>query len=111
MTETETETKPEFTTITLERDNDRSLRFTGKLLAEVRSEEKSGYWCELKLYVTASDAWVAQEIGRTIWEGRSDRFKASVCKTDAELIEYLGCGWLAQKLYKLVNVDCVETIE
>lgn len=108
------------TEITLPRDGDRDLRFTGELIAEASSSANNvrsdysgapGRWAELALYRTASGKLVAQEVGRTQWEGEHDRHSAWVCETEAEVIDALGTGWLAKMLYEAAEIECIEEID
>lgn len=96
---------------TICRDNERDLRFTGEMIASVDSKGKSnGRWTVLKLYKTESGKYVAEQIGRTNWDGEHDRFSATVCETENDVIEALGTGWLAKELYEQAGIECIENI-
>lgn len=101
--------------ITLERDDARDIRFTGKLVAQTSSREHSGprsnRWTVLRLYKTKGGKWVAHQIGRTQWQGEQDRYSVVMADTDEELVERLGSGWLAKDLYWLAGIDAAEDIE
>jgi len=103
--------------ITLKRDNDRDLTFTGDLVAEassaraMRGDKSTGRWTELQLYRTAGGKMVGATIGRTQWQGEVDRFAAAVCDDDAAVIEFFGHGWLAKDLYSEAGIDDVEEVD
>ena len=104
--------------ITLINDNAPDIRFNGELVASVMSSSDSsssnysgsvGRWMELDLYRTAGGKFVCQSIGGTRWDGEKDRYKAAVCETEADVIEFFGHGWLAKDLYEEAGiVDAVE---
>ncbi len=96
---------------TIVRDNDRDLRFTGEIVATVASPEKTGRWTELTLYRTAAGKYVAQEVGRTKWEREHDRYAATVCETQSDVLAAFGTGWLAKQMYDAAGIECVETVD
>lgn len=105
-------------TITLINDNAPDIRFNGELIASARSSSNNahsnysgsvGRWMMLKLYRTAGGKFVCQSIGCTQWQGEKDRYKAAVCETEADVIEFFGHGWLAKDLYEEAGIT--DTIE
>ena len=101
-------------TFTLERDNLPDLRFTGHEIARVTSRKVGGpgsnRWTELHLYQTDSGKLVCHAIGKTQWDGETDRYSAYVAESEQELIHLVGTGNLAKDLYAEAGIDCVEDI-
>lgn len=101
--------------ITLERDNNRDVRFNGEKIATVSSREISGpgsnRWTELHLYRTAAGRLICHEVGRTQWQGEHDRHAVHIADDGDGLIETLGTGWLAKELYAEVGIECVAHID
>lgn len=101
--------------ITLENDNARDVRFSGEKIAAVSSISSSGpsntRWTELDLYRSAGGKIICHEIGRTRWDGESDRCAVHICNDDAALVEALGMGWLAKELYDEADIDHAEDVE
>lgn len=97
----------EFQDISLNVDNAPDLAFFGRLVADVTSysANRNDRWTELKLYKTQKGRFVCQEINRSCWVGQRTRFKAMVCDTEAEVIEYFGQGWLAKHLYDYCDIN------
>lgn len=102
-------------TITLERDDDRDVRFAGERVAEVSSHHYEGprntRWTELTLYRTTGGKWVCQEVGVTCWQGEHDRHAVHIADSEEALIRQLGTGWLAKALYANAGIECVEEVE
>jgi len=101
-------------TFTLEIDNAPSIRFTGELIARVSSCDnqassnysgQTGRWTELALYETRGGKFVCHQIGRTRWQGESDRFSGKVCETPDEITEFFSYRWLAKELYAKAGID------
>jgi hypothetical protein len=99
-------------TIFILRDKQQDLRFQGKLIARVVSQDTAFVerWTELYLYLTKAGKYVAQEIGKTLVPGERDRYSAQVCDTEAEVVRYLGTNWLAKKLYEQAGIEAVEEV-
>lgn len=101
--------------ITVERDNDRNLVFTGELIAKVSSSDdramgssysgETGRWQILKLYKSKSGKFIAQRISRTRWQGERDTYTAKVCSNHDEIVEFFGSGWLAKELFEEADVN------
>lgn len=100
-------------TFTVQRDNDRDLRFSGELVAEASShcQGDAGRWTELKLYRTKGGKFICQQIGRTQWDGERDRFSGTVCTTETEVVDFFGHGWLAKELYANAGIDADEEVD
>jgi len=105
---------------TIKRTGERSLRFAGRLVAEAESSpnnahpswsRETGRWTELRLYRTAGGKYVAEQVHRTQWQGESDSHAARVCRTDPEVVEFLGLGWLAKDLYDGADLDYSENAD
>ena len=85
--------------ITLKRDHQRDLRFTGTELAAVSGwRHNATRWEELALYRTVPGRTVSGEIpanfilarhGVTQWENEKDEYWAAVLDSEAEVIERL----------------------
>lgn len=101
-------------TITVTRDNDSDIRFTGEEIASASSHSPydcSGRWTVLKLYRTKGGKYVCSEVGRTQWQGESDRYSGTVCETPAEVIKYFGHGRLAKEIYDEAGFEDVVEVE
>lgn len=111
----ETDEDSDMDTITVERDNDADLRFQGEQIASASSYHFEGSrnirWTELTLYKTAGGKLVAEEVGRTRWQGERTRYSAYVAESSAELVEQMGYGWLAKELYDAAGIDYAVEIE
>lgn len=99
---------------TLRNDNAPDVHFLGKHLSTVSSSKDTahpqysghtGRWTELSLYQTTSGTWVCHQIGRTTWVKERDRYTACICKTEQEIIDFFGFGWLAKRLYQAANIN------
>lgn len=107
-------------TITIENDGAPNIRITGQLLVCTSSSANNassyysgsvGRWTELNLYKTAGGRFVAQSIGHTQWQGEHTRYKAAVCQTEADVIEFFGHGWLAKNLYEDAGIADVQEVD
>lgn len=105
----------------IERDNGPSIKFTGIHVAGAGSSAnnaagssysgQTGRWCELDLYQTKGGKFVCAEVGYTQWQGERNRYSATVCDTEAEVIKFFGQGWLAKRLYDYAKIENVEVVE
>ena len=110
-------------TITVRRDGEPDLRFTGGLVAEIDSRKLpdsvgsgtgADSWEELRLWKTASGKYVAGRV-----EGEIDvtltlvshSYSAQVCPDESALIEYFGYTRTAKALYKAAGFDTAEDVE
>lgn len=107
-------------TYTIERTDDRPLRFNGELLAAVESSHNNastsysgatGRWQELRLYRTTVGRYVCEQVDNTLWQGERDRTSATVVDTVDEVAAFFGQGWLAKDLYAEAGIEVVETVE
>lgn len=98
----------------IQRDGKTDLKFTGEQVASASSKavyNDGGRWTVLKLYKTKGGKYVCQSIGRTCWEGETDRYSGEVCNTEAEVIAFFGHGRLAKELYHEAGLSDAETVE
>jgi hypothetical protein len=112
-------TQPEEYLITVDGDHD--IAFSGEqivyVLSQCRSREGSDYsgssgrWTELTLYKTVGGNFVCEKCERTSWQGERDRNFGAACKTEKEVIEFFGIGWLAKKLYDEAGISSSVRIE
>lgn len=101
-------------TYIVERDNDRSIRFTGERIASTTSrynQNTNGRWTELALYRTKGGKLICEQIGVTQWQGERDRFSGAICDNNEEVIAFFGNGWLAKELYAEADIDTAIDIE
>ena len=79
----------------VKRDNDKDIKFTGNLIAEISSKKPVDdiRWTELQLYRTQGGKFICSEIGRTTIEGEHNHHKADVCEDHDEVINFFGYGW------------------
>lgn len=110
----------EYEEFVVQNDNEPDIAFTGQELACARSTGEhsfsnysgsTGRWTELALYRTAKGKYICSEIGRTQWQGEHDRYRAHVCDTEQEVIDFFGHGWLAKDLYAEANISAVVHVE
>lgn len=104
-----------YTEYTVERDNDRTIKFMGELVGSVSSSDEQamgslysgsvGRWTELKLYTTKSGKYICSQIGRTRHQGERVRYSGAICDTTEQVIEFFGNGWLAKLLYDNAKID------
>lgn len=107
--------------ITVERDDDRNITFTGELIASASSSDdramgssysgSTGRWQVLKLYKSKSGKFIAQRINRTRWQGERDTYEAAVCSSNDEIIEFFGSGWLAKELFDEAGIDAAIDLD
>lgn len=108
-------------TYILDLDNEPSLRFSGILLAEVKSSDdqamgssysgQTGRWTELALYKTRGGRYICHQIGHTRWIGERTRYSGKVCATVEEVTAFFGHRWLAKELYQEAGIMDVQEIE
>jgi hypothetical protein len=114
--------KTKMKTFKLRRNGLPSLSFAGERIADVSSHSHEGprqnRWTEICLYRTQGGKFVAWIVGRTCWQGESDRYEAHVCDTEADLIEALkqedNDGYLSDLAKEALDeamIDCVEQID
>ena len=77
-------------TVTVERDGERPLQFVGERLATTNTwREGKNVWTELVLWLTDSEAYVLQAIGRTDDPSKVDLFSATVHHSPEQLYQQL----------------------
>ena len=103
----------EIETYTVERDNERDITFTGERIGfgTSRTPYKDDRWTELSLYKTKGGKFVCSEIGYTKWQGEQTRYKAEVCETTEEVVEFFGHGWVSKELYSDAGIDTAINID
>lgn len=117
MTKEETPDTSESKAYRVKNDEGRDLRFRGIRVAEVTSQDhNSTRWTILRLYATDSDKYVVSVIGRTQWQGETDRHAAYVCDDQAGVIAALEAdnggylGSLAKELLKEAEIDAAREV-
>ena len=107
-------------TFIVEIDNKPNLQFTGSLIAYVESTHNNaaehysgqvGRWAELSLYKTAAGKYVCHQVGRTCFQGETDRYSGLACETIEQVKEFFGYRWLAKELYEKANIDASINID
>ena len=102
------------------RDGERDIKFTGELIASVKSTPErqssnysgsTGRWSELRLYRTAKGKYVCAQNGFTQWQGESDRYSGAVCESIDQVVEFFGTGRLAKRLYDAAGLDTAVEVE
>lgn len=106
---------------TIERDNDRPIRFTGKLVAMADSSPNparpdtfsgsEGRWCELALYQTKGGKFICEQVDCSRRDGERNRRKAQVCDNHQQVMEFFGFGRLAKRLYECAGIDPAFDVE
>ncbi len=93
-------------------DNGPNIAFKGEQIASASSAtEKSTRWTKMKLFKTASGKFVAQTIGVSQWQGEETRYKAAVCETEADVINFLGYSDTAKEIYGEADIDATVKVE
>lgn len=118
VTELKASTIPEaelnWTKLTVERDDEPALTFTGVQIASARSfgdrghpdfSGSTGRWTVLKLYRTKGGKLVGARIERTQWQGEQDQHEGIVCETASEIVEFFGHSRLAKELYSEAEIN------
>jgi hypothetical protein len=108
------------TQYTVQRDMDKDLKFTGRMIASVASTSDktkghwySGYvaeWTGLSLHQTQAGAFVCGRVTHIVLDGERDAYEAAVCNSQDAVIEFFGTDWLAKKLYEQAEIEVVEGI-
>ena len=104
----------EMETLIVERDDDRSIKFKGHVIARASSSGNSGMhdfsgetgrWKELKLYKTVGGKFICEQIDATMWSGERNFTRGAVCDDKDEVIDFFGGDWLAKQLYAHAEID------
>lgn len=105
----------------LANDGERDVRFKGEKLASVSSHHYQGprqnRWTELSLYRTAGGTLVLWIVGRTQWQGESDRHRVVTCSDEDAVVQALiddddgQLGDLAKELCNDVGIEHERTID
>lgn len=113
-------TTEQLQTITIKRTDKRSLRFKGILLGQSASSfsylspdssGRTGQRETLYLYSTSGGNYVAVKERETQWQGEHDIIEAKLCKTVDEVVDFLGCGRVAQYLYDITDINYCFDVE
>lgn len=109
------------TEYSIERDNERALKFKGEILASAASSANqamgssysgsTGRWKELTLYKTQAGKFICEQVECTQWQGERNRHKGAVCDSVEQVIEFFGSGWLAKELYESAGIDASVRVE
>lgn len=87
----ETEKETNMKKYRLKRDGEKDIQFKGELIGEGSSQSHSGpcsnRWTEIDIYRTEGGKYVVSIIGRTCWQGETDRFQAVICDTPADVVD------------------------
>ena len=113
-------TTEQLSTIIIQRTNERSLRFKGVLLGKSGSSfnnshpdysGQTGRRETLYLYSTSGGNYVAVKERETQWQGDHDTTETKLCKTTDEVVDFLGCGRIAQHLYDITDINYCFDVE
>ena len=113
-------TTEQLQTITIKRTDERSLRFRGVLLGKNGSSfnnaspdysGQTGRRETLYLYSTSGGNYVAVKERGTQWQGEHNIIEAKLCKTIDEVVNFLGCGRVAQYLYDITDINYCFDVE
>lgn len=78
----------------LENDGARDVAFAGVKLSEESDHSYQGprqnRWLEVRIYRTATGRYVVEQVGRTCWQGESDRHAVTICADAAAVLAALG---------------------
>lgn len=72
----------------LTRQNGNVLEFVGDVIADVSSRDEypdSPRWTEIRIYRTADERWVVEQVGRSVLPGEVDRVTAHECRAPARV--------------------------
>ncbi len=101
--------------LTLPRDGDKDLRFSGWRLLSVDGKWQQGReqnrWHELTLYVTTGGTLVCLREYVTLWQGEAGTSEAKVCASHDEVMSFFGLSTLAKELYDALGIEAVERVQ
>ena len=104
-------------TYTIQRDNDKDLKFTGEKIASATSTPDTAmgrrYFNEstvLSLYKKQAGAFVCERATCLMEADEMDIHEAAVCYSEDPVIELFGTDWLAKELYDRAEIEAVEVI-
>jgi hypothetical protein len=107
-------------TFTVERDNDRPLRFTGRRIAVAKSSSdrnrpdysgEVGISEAVALYQSHRGDYIATRTRLTQRQGDQDHNDAIVSSSKESIFEYLGFGRLAMEIYAAAEWDIAEDLD
>lgn len=97
--------------ILVARDNGKTLKFEGKLLASAQTIPQRGRFWELGVFGTRGGKFVAYKAGRSLWTGERDKIEALVFETPEAVQEFFGDNPLARTLYSRAGFDFFELVD
>lgn len=110
----------EFEKHLLKNDDGPSLRFTGRLLAEVQNyfdramgsgwSGRTGEQDILSLYATSAGNFVCARVMETQWANAHDTYEAKVCKSLDEVYEFFGYGRMAMEMYSAADITPIKEV-
>lgn len=112
------EEEGETDTYTLEINNAPNIRFTGEMVACVKSSPEitsslysgqTGYWTKLMLYKTKGGKFICYQVINTLWQGEHAYCRGQVCETLDEVKAFFGHGWLSKSLY--IQAEISDTVD
>jgi len=92
-------------TYTVERDNERTIKFKGEQIGSASTAEHLCRWTELALYQTTAGKYICEKIDRTNWQGEENTYSGAICESTKEVMEYFGMTWVAKELYDEAGID------
>lgn len=110
----------EFEKFTLDRDDEKKISFTGKMIATAYTTPgqdgsypsgSTGRSETIELYETKGGKFVCNHIWVTQWDGEQDRHEVFIVENDEEIINVFGQSDMAKRLYYIAGIDNVEEIE
>ena len=110
----------EMETIVVERDDGRSIKVKGKIIASASSSGncgmhvfsgENGRWKELSLFKTVEGKFICEQIDTTMWSGERNFTRGAICDDTDEVIDFFGGDWLAKQLYAHADIDSSIDVE
>lgn len=83
---------------TLTRDDDKDLKFSGKVLIAWRTPAVSGRFREIRVFETRGGKYVAQLLGNSVWPTEVSKSSVKVCSTKEEVLEFFGKGFIGSHI-------------
>lgn len=101
--------------LTLPRDGEKDLRFSGWRLLSVNNKSHQGReqnrWHELTLYATKGGKLVCLHEYISLWQGEDGTSEAEVCESQDEVMSFFGLSSLAKELYDSLGIEAVERVQ
>jgi len=93
------------------RDNAKNIAFKGWEIFCDSEKVGTGRSQTYTVFITSGGNFVIQIENSTQWQGCRDEYHAKLCRTEAQLMEFLGFGYQAKYLYDKLEIDASETAE